>query len=320
MLVHELCHAHDDRRFDFAARMAKIQDDDQMAAFTAVVEGHAQLRARRICGRSGWSQGFAKFTEAIGKVPPRLLRQGEAVAMQARIATTNTRFAYDEGERFVAAVLAKDPERGSERMFLTPPNDTSTVSAPAWFLDPSSRPKVQFDPEPAIDHFLSTAAPREWTSSRANMPPRQLAPTLTLLPDVEIDALLASMRNVRFGSATSPDQERQVTLATIEFADDAAAARWIVAMRSLGAKKDETMKTGTQRIVASTTTEIAEDEWQGLLQVRTIRTGDVDTQVSSLIVRRGCLVLETALIGSPPDDTSHVALMRDLLSKVRRCS
>jgi len=320
MLVHEVCHAHDDRRFDFAARMAQIPDDDQLSAFTAVVEGHAQLRARRICGRSGWSQGFTKFTEAIGKVPPRLQQQGEAVAMQARIAAANTRFAYDEGERFVAAVLAKDPERGGERIFLSPPSDTSTVSSPTWFLDPSSRPKLQFDPEPALDHFLSTCAPSEWTMTRAGMPARQLAATLSLLPAEEVNALLASVRNVRIGSATSPAQDRQVTIAALEFADDAATVRWLDAMRRLGTKKDETMKTGAERIVASTTTEIAEANWQGLLQVRTIRAGDSDIPVASLIARRGCVVFETALIGSPPDDATHVALMRTLLDKLRRTS
>ena len=318
LFVHELCHAHDDRRYAWAARLAKIADQTQAVAFTAVVEGHAQLRARRICGRNGWVRGFEQMTAGIGQVSLNLMRQGEAVAMQARINSTKARFSYVEGERFVEAVLAKDPERGAERIFTNPPLDAGAVSSPGWYLDPSSRPKVLFDPEPAVDLFLAACAPSGWEVSRTTVPPRQLAPSLSLLPSEEVEALLASLRQVRVGQATAPTRDGQVVLVVFEFADDEAATRWIDAVRRLGVKKDAAMKTGTERIVASTTTELHEPDCEGLLQDRTIRTGNVDTHVASIDARRGRVVVETAMIGNPPDASTHRALALASLGKIRR--
>ena len=54
VLVHELCHAIDDRNFDLGAMMSKARTEDAVLAQNAVIEGHAQLQARRVCARKGW--------------------------------------------------------------------------------------------------------------------------------------------------------------------------------------------------------------------------------------------------------------------------
>lgn len=130
VMVHELCHAYDDRKFDFTARLRGTATAEAATAFNAVLEGHAQLQARRICGQNGWNDGFNAMRDAIGQVPARSSKGGEAALLLARAGAASMTFAYHDGEEFVAAVLAADPERGAERVFTAPPTDQDTVLHP----------------------------------------------------------------------------------------------------------------------------------------------------------------------------------------------
>jgi len=77
VMVHELCHAYDDRRFGFAERLATADSRDAIVAINAVIEGSAQLQSRRICGQNDWLPGFEAMREAVGKIPATVLAQGE---------------------------------------------------------------------------------------------------------------------------------------------------------------------------------------------------------------------------------------------------
>lgn len=319
VMVHELCHAYDDRRFDFTTRLQSATTSEAATALNAVLEGHAQLQARRICGQKGWMDGFTAMREAVTQVPASVGKGGEAALLLARAGAASMAFAYHDGEAFVAAVMAADPERGAERVFTAPPTDQDTVLHPQWYLDPATRPAALYDAEPALDR-LEAWLGDEWRATRMDLTGKQVASGLTLLPKADVDAFVRSVRAGRVVQAVPLDrpQSKSVIVAVMEFDSDASAQRWIQLAAELGRKKDETMKTGSIRILGGTATPIAEEGLVGHLQRKSMRAGLTRIEMATIDAVRGRVVVETVISGAPPEDDAHKQLVRDLLDAVAK--
>jgi hypothetical protein len=319
VMVHELCHAYDDRKFDLAARLQKATSVEATQAFNAVFEGHAQLQTRRVCAQNGWTAGFEAMREAVGRLAPETAKAGEAAMMLARSAAAASRFAYHDGEDFVAAVLKADPERGAQRIFHEPPVDQESVLRPQWYLDPASRPAALYDPEPALDRAAAWLGEGAWRTARVNTTGKQIASGLTLLPQDDVDAFVASLRNSRMLQAMPKKNPRSklAIVAVMEFDSDAGAERWIATTQRLSDLKDEAMKTGVTRILSSRTTPIAEDGSAGFLVDKRMQSGKLEFDVATIDVRRGRVVVETIFSGEPPAADEHQKLVRELLDAVQ---
>lgn len=319
VMVHELCHAIDDQKFDLGKRVLEAGDVDAAGAFNAVLEGHAQLITRRVCKVRGWSDGFDLYTGSIGTVPDGSA-DGEVLMLQLRATAAALAAAYLDGERFVAAVVEARPEKGVSDVFLSPPKDLDTILQPGWYLDPKSRPAVLFDPEPAIDAFLAKFDVDVWTATRASPTPKQLATGLTMLPKEEVEALVASIRALRFAQVvpTASPQAKVAYAIVMEFDSEQSARRWVAASDTVSKKKDESMKTGTVRIVSSSTRNLDEGPVRGVLQRKGMAAGAHEFEVVSIDAWRGRLVVETLYSGDPPPDEAHVRLVDELLSAARR--
>lgn len=319
VMVHELCHAIDDRKFDIGKCLLTANTVEAVDAFSAVIEGHAQLVARRVCRVRGWSDGFDAFTGVIGAIPEGAA-DGEAMMLQLRAAAAALSTAYVDGERFVAAIVEARPETGVHDVFQAPPKDGDTVLHPAWYLDPKSRPAVLHDPEPAIDAFVARFDADVWTATRTNPTPKQLATGLTMLPKEDADALVASMRALRYAQVapTKAPQSKLCYAIVMEFDGESSARRWVEISDVVSKKKDETMKTGAVRILSSSTRALDEGPVRGFLQRKTMTAGSSEFDVVSIDAWRGRLVVETLYSGEPPSDEEHVRLVDELLSAVRK--
>ena len=319
VMVHELCHAYDDRKFDFTARLQTAKTSEAATALNAVIEGHAQLQARRICGQNGWMDGFTAMREAVAQVPASVGKGGEAALLLARAGAASMAFAYHDGEEFVAAVLAADAGRGAERVFTAPPTDQDTVLHPEWYLDPATRPAALYDAEPALAR-LEAWLGDEWRATRMDLTGKQIAAGLTLLPQADVDAFVRSVRAGRAVQAVPLDrpQSKSVILAVMEFDSAASAQRWIELAAELGRRKDEAMKTGAVRIVGGTATPVAEDGLVGHLQRKSIRAGVTKIEMATLDAVRDRVVVETVISGAPPEDDAHKQLVRELLDAVTK--
>lgn len=319
VMVHELCHAYDDRKFDFTARLRGTATAEAATAFNAVLEGHAQLQARRVCGQNGWMDGFTAMRDAVAQVPASVGKGGEAALLLARAGAASMAFAYHDGEAFVAAVLAADPARGAERVFTAPPADQDTVLHPQWYLDPATRPATLYDAEPALAR-LEQWLGEEWRATRMDLTGKQVAAGLTLLPPADVDAFVASLRAGRAVQAVPLDrpQSKSVIVAVMEFDSAASAQRWIQLAAELGRKKDEAMKTGAVRILGGTATPLAEDGLVGHLQRKSMRAGLAKIELATLDAVRDRVVVETVFSGAPPEDDAHKQLVRDLLDAVAK--
>lgn len=319
IFVHELCHAYDDQRFDFAKLLQGSTTANATTALNAVFEGSAQLRSRRICAKAGWSEGFEALREVVSLVPKSFLENGEAAALVARANAAVMSFAYHDGERFAAAVVAADPENGLERIFTQPPKDQESVLRPEWYLDPSKRPALLYEPEPALDLIVKRFDPEIWTATRVDVTGQQIAAGLGLLPKDEVEAFAASVRRARMVQLvpTAAPQSKMVVMIVMEVDSPETATRWIDMSKRLSSAKDEAMKTGLIRILDAKTTAIADVDAPGWLQEKTMMVGKSKVGVASIDIARGRLVVETIFSGENLAPEEHCRLAKDCLMAVR---
>lgn len=320
VMVHELSHALDDQKFDLGACLLQANTADAVTAFNAVIEGHAQLQARRVCKVRGWIDGFDSFTSSISALPKNLKDDGEGLAMLRRAAAAQIGSAYIDGERFAQAIVEARPKTGSSDIFRSPPRDADTILNPEWYLDPAKRPAVLHDPEPAIDAFVAMFDKDVWSSSRGSPTPKQLATGLTLLPKADVDAIVASLRSVRLVqlAPTAAPQSKAAIVAVMEFDSEESAKRWVALSGVLSDKKDAAMREGTMRITESKTTKLEEGAVRGLLQEKSMQIATAEFEIASIDAWRGRCVVETIYSGDPPPIAEHLKIVEDVLAAIAK--
>jgi len=320
VMVHELCHALDDRKFDLGKQLLAAKTAEAVGAYNAVLEGHAQLAARRVCKVRGWSDGFEAFTSSIGALPKSATADGEAMAMVRRATAAQLASAYVDGEAFAQAVLAARPETGRADIFTKPPLDADTILNPRWYLDPKQRPAVLHDPEPAIDAFVAKYDPEVWTATRVSPTGKQLATGLTLLPPADVDAVLASLRAMRLVQLVPTDapQSKIAILAVMEFDSEESAAKWVALSAVVSDKKDEAMREGALKITASKTTRLTDGAVRGFLQEKTMENNGFEFEMASIDAWRGRCVVETIYSGEPPAHDEHVKVVEGALAAIAK--
>lgn len=319
VMVHELCHAYDDRRFGFAKRLVEADSQEAVMAINAVIEGSAQLQTRRICGQNGWTAGFEVMRDAVGRLPKSVLEQGEAMALLVRSMVASATFAYYDGEDFVAAVVAADSEGGHERVFREPPREQELILNPAWYLDPSKRPAVLYDPLPALDRLQAEYDAEVWNGVRVQATAQQMAAGMTLLPPEDVERFQRSVRNAHLLQLTpkANPQSRMVVCVVIEFDGEASALKWLEYAERLSKRKDEAMATGRVRIVGSQQKELVGAGQRGWLFRKRMKAGGKEFDVANIDLQRGRIVVETVMSGEPLADAEHERLVTEVLDAVR---
>jgi hypothetical protein len=321
VMVHELCHAIDDRKFDFEKRLLEAETADAITAISAVIEGHAQLVARRVCFTSGWSDGFDTFTDSIGAVPENML-DGEASKFLIRATAAANAMTYIDGERFVTEVLKARPDTGSKDLFMSPPKETETIQQPQWYLEPKTRPELLYDVEPALDGFVASFDPAVWSSTRNTVTGKQIASGLSMLPKAEVDAFVRTLRSARLVqlTPTAAPQAKAAILIAIEFDTEDAARNWIAISERVSDQKDETMDKGILRITDSKTTVLEHPPLNGIMQEKQMKNGRLEFDVTTIDAHKGRLVIETIYSGDPPKAEDHVKLVATLLDAITKRS
>lgn len=320
VLVHELCHALDDRAHDLAKLVASARGNDAVLALNAVIEGHAQFRARRVCAAASWQAGFDAFTRSIGVLAPSATKGGELVRAVLETNARSTRLAYVDGEGFVAAVSEKAGAAGLERIFREPPADLELVLHPDWYLDPKLRPAQVWELEPALDLFCARFDAATWSSQRVSLNGVQIAQGMQLLPKEDVDAFAGAIRGARVVQlAPTADPTSKVAICfALEFAGEDAAARFVAAGAKLSKLKDEAMKKGVARITGSKSSEVSGASWSGWLHEKDMVNGFLKFSVASIDARRGPIVIETVFSGEPPPVKEHEELVGKLVEAVKR--
>lgn len=313
VLVHELVHAADQERHDYAGRLAGLHDLEAVQALLCVVEGHAQHVARALCAERGWSRGFRSYTDAIGALPDRELDAGTRLVLRAQLAVGET--TYVAGERFVAALEAAGGERAVARAFRDPPAELELIHHPEWYLDPDARPARGHDLDALLDGVAADYAERTWTHLRTSLTRAQRAVAFELLGEATCARLedeIADTRVLVLRRASSPELgvlPAQVTVGLFATGSPAQALFLAQANEELLRRKDEALREGAVRIVAAVYEPLRHPLLEGVLAWKEVANGPVTIDVATLTAaaRGTSLVLEIVQESHPAEASELVA-------------
>jgi hypothetical protein len=248
VLAHECVHAFDFPRHGWLAKRNARTSPDAQKAFGAVVEGHAQLVAKRICAAQGITPAFDEFTRMITAIPAGLSPMQTAIA---RAVVAEAEFGYVQGAAFLEAVLAARGEAGLLAVLAEPPTDPRHVEHPAEFLAPTA--VVAGLPLPPFFAAFDAATPgAEWKRTSQSILEGSLRAQLADLPEVQRRAALAGFLEGRVSAGNRAGGESVAVLLVARFRSPEDALAFVAADVAVMRQRDEKMKTGAVRIESST--------------------------------------------------------------------
>jgi hypothetical protein len=291
-LVHEAVHAADDLQWDLSKLLTNAKDAEALQALSAVMEGHAQLTARRVCEQKGWIKSFERMASFIGSTggAVRVARQ-----QLAPVRSLSKASIYRDGEAFMATVLAEGGSEAVARAFRTPPEDLQTISRPEWFLFPDTQPPLIYDFDVALNHVADGFDLKQWTQVRLSATPSQLRVGLETSPDEELDSWIRGLvrnRAASFYPRVSPDSKAMgATLfqhATTRHATDAVALKEADSRR-----KDASLaKPAPNRVLHSNYQAVEQDSCRGFACSKRLRLLGVESEMVYVVLSSGPVEVE----------------------------
>lgn len=315
ILVHECVHVIADQEHQFAKHANTLGNTDELLAYNAVIEGHAQFIARKVCAENGWSEGFEIFTKSIGKVPDL---GDEAENMLARVAAVSASWAYYQGEEFIAALHAAGGDKAIAKAYAEPPKSPAQVFHPDWYLDPDKQPTITYPIDEGFDAFEKTVDKKKWTVNKMTINEAQISTAMQLLAKDDIDRCTKHLQVCKslIVTWTRPAGERMISAAVFVSDSVSEAAFFLACEERLMRKKDEAMKAGPMKIVDSKYTQKGEGAMLGLLAQKVIQYRGQDLPVTTLVLAQDRVVLELTYSNEAVTEEEIVKKGRELLGNV----
>jgi hypothetical protein len=316
LIAHESIHAVDQIKYSWVAQMKK-RGGVSIQQYNAVVEGHAQAVAERVCKAQGWGKGFTVFSSVIGKIPASLSGL-ERQMVEIRI--SHTRDAYWKGRSFVLAIEKALGEKGIKRIFEHPPKSFDEVLHPEWYLHPEKRPHSSFDASPAFKAFLEEMPREKWRARKIKASLSQFAAAFSLLPEKERKWILESMlgnNTLLVMNHNYPRAGGMVILTFIQFKTVEDANSYMDSALKLSKIKDRKMATGLMRITESTYEDLRLKKQPVIYLTKTLSVQGKSLLVRNLLVSRKNLVFEILYSNVPIEKSKLLKLGRSLIQKVR---
>ncbi len=300
VLVHETVHAIDDVEFSLSKVEDLIVDTDSSQTVNALIEGHAQFRSRRVCADHGMTAAFERFSSAISMVP-ETDDPVEALVMATFVAQMT--FWYEEGERFFLAIYAAKGEEGVREVFQAPPTESVLITQPGWYLDPSSRPEAEFDLEERLGVIIDLSSQNDRTLTKMKLLKPQIAVGLALLPEVEVESVLAELQDNLM--AFHQGGEDIFSVGVFSMSSAVWSRSFFELEEELLYAKDEAMKDPPIRILLSEYEPVEEGvqygeavagNFEGLYCRKVMEVGSMEMEIGSLIAVRGRAVIEITMM------------------------
>lgn len=292
VLVHELIHVVDDQRFAWSAGLLRCENNDQLQAFSAILEGHAQLLATRVCEAAGWRADLDTYTGLIGYSRP--LGEGAGAELLARAHTVAISFAYHSGLTFWQHMLIHGGEGIEERIFKSPPNGVALISHPEWYLNPELRPERLYDLDRGLDILEDFISSKLWKATRVEITTAQIQVSLEVLGEAERKRSLESMVAMKAIVLQPIAAPMSAILQGVlyEQSDSVEAAFWLSMQERVMRIRDEKLKEGATKIISATYEEIVLDGATGLFVDKIVRFQGADVHVQVATLALGPLVVE----------------------------
>lgn len=320
VLVHELVHAIDDARHDFGKTLATLRNVDACQGFNGVLEGHAQLLARRVCEKRGWKAGFDAFTANIGGLPEGAEAMDPVQVDMLRAQNAIASAPYFAGESFMAAVDARGAESVA-RAFREPPENMDLLYRPEWYLEPAKRPAAKYALDAALELFSEPYAAETWASTRMTAPRAQLEAAMHRAGPERVKAALdGRLTTLSIGLQPRADpNSKLVSAALSEFVDEASARKFIETGDELGKLRDAGMRAEgrTVKLLEFASTPLDPPAKEGAIERRTLDNAGFEFVVTQMRCVRGPLVLELVFSNEPIEDAALRTLVKSLFDAAR---
>jgi HEAT repeat protein len=312
VLLHEMVHVFQMRRFDLARFVGAPPSIEQLIARSSVIEGHAQYVGRMAAKRRGLDAASGLIDRAQTEVPASI--EDPAMRHLTEVLAANFAFAYVEGEKFVGAVVGKlGYEEAAERIFASPPETLRAVSNPGEYLDP---PAAGTSLDGIASQVQRLLVERGGTAQIMPLPLPALRAALMPAGEKVVESAL---RGFDKGIAVVSPGDPQVVVGLMRGRDEEAAKLLYEADIATSKAKDVLFgKPGSQiRILAAAYRPLPFEGADGIEAVKTVQMALVSNQrVDSVIVRRGALVIEAMVVNaSAPGQGARLA--REVLELLR---
>ncbi len=298
VLVHELVHAADDAAHHVVDVIGKLTATEQIEAYNAVIEGHAQFVARRVCADHGELVDFDLFCRVVGGERPKPKSSSDepdpVVEMVDRLERLHSSNWYVQGERFIEALEAEGGAAAVARAFTEPPDRMALVYEPSWFLHPELEPKGEFDLPAALGDVAAEFPTETWAHVQSSVTNAQLEAALALAPQEERERVVMSLRSSRILTLVQKDGSgsKMALVGLLEFATPFEAAAYVEVARKVSIRKDETMKSGPLQVVRSVREEFPPGPQLGYFEHKRVKLGAEEFPADGAVVADWTLVTE----------------------------
>jgi|GEM_PF-78581 len=326
LLARECVHAADHQKYDIRSKLRSLKDTGANAAFRAVIEGHAQFVARKVCSAAGWSSGVEILTGSAVRGPSQVF-EGEQIYWQhfGRLLGVQTTVVYHEGEKFIQALFEEGGPDAVDRAFSIPPPDPRFIYHPAWFLYPESCEELIYDFDRALGLVVSRYDVNDWLVIKSSSSRNDIDAVLSLLPPhtprhgpanlKQNSVVVLTSKDV--GSDFTPLLPTFIALRLLEFAAPAEALRYVTAMERLHLIQDEEDERKDGVSIQQIYEFIRKDLWQGIFyQTEDFVIREVRGQ-TSLIVCQGPVALEILCSGKLVSKDELTAIASQLMTSLQ---
>ncbi len=312
VLLHELVHAADEELYGCASTRRGLRTADAGRAYNAVLEGHAQLVARRLAEELGLAGSFEVYTRSLSAAPRALDASGIPSGPSALVATI-----YEDGESFVEALHRDGGDDAVRRAFSNPPADLSLISHPEWFLHPEARPRPGLDLAAGLD-VLAGALTEDWLRQQASLSEREFAAKLALLEEQEIAPIAGTLRQARrLRAVLGPSSLKgEISLTLLELDSAEASTRYVEAYFRARKLRDEARKQGSVRTAGAVYETLSPPDPSGVFYEKTIVLGNDSARMRGLCLVDGRVVAELVVLGVAWDRDLVFTRMQDVLRRL----
>lgn len=246
VLVHECTHAISHDRTQFTKTLYGLERLDELQAFNALLEGHAELAAERVCEREGCLDALRSVQQSRHALPDN---QPHAVRYILHQLNVRSRFAYEQGEHFVRAVYERDGWDGVWSLYDAPPASIVDIERPEWFLHPRRKPNLR------VSAWADELADRSQQSGhrveQRVISHSELTAFFSPLPEAKLEGVGDGFLTAWTVSSVDPDTNASSNVAVYQFTRRRSARRHHELIGDLFAARAELMKRGNVRIAES---------------------------------------------------------------------
>jgi hypothetical protein len=304
VLAHEATHALDFRRFPLAKARRTAKTMDELEAWGAVVEGHAQLVAEEVAASRGLADAFAAFTRSISAVPDV---EDATSRRMAEVLAARASFGYVSGHAFLRAVRDARGREGVDAALREPPRSRRVIENPSLWLDPGTS-EARVDLEGAIAAlgplFEDPAFGIERIETDAMLRGVLATQLSTLAPDRR-EEILAGYEEGTVVVAVNPSDKASVIAAVLAFRTEEAAGAFLAAERETSEKKDSGPAAGIEVLEAKYSEGAGvEGKRKGFFVHKRVKATTREVVADSHFVAVGRYVIEMNVLGDAKIDRS----------------